>query len=68
MGVWEPGNEVEDLSRGAGDRSQFVDQPEWAEQPNWSSVYEVLDLWAPSDNPSIRDAVYIEMVETVTST
>ena len=65
-------NEVEELSRGTGHRSQFTDQREWAALAGRGRtelaelvqrVYEVLDLWAASDSPSIRDAVYIEMVE-----
>jgi hypothetical protein len=61
------------VARGAEHRSHFVERADWMDVPRRGTaelgalvhrIYEVLDLWAASQDINLRDAVYIEMVET----
>ena len=56
----------------AGHRSTFRDQDQWAAMPLRETpqlddlvgrLYTVLDLWAATGDRSLREAVYIEMLE-----
>jgi hypothetical protein len=56
----------------AAHRSTFRDSDQWAAMPRRATarlenlvgrLYAVLDLWAATEDRSLRDAVYIEMLE-----
>jgi hypothetical protein len=58
---------------GGAHRSAFVHEGQWAHMPARGTgqledlvgrLYAVLDLWAATDDRMLRDALYVEMVET----